>query len=224
MNKNQRGFGVIPIIIIVAVLGIIGFAGWYIWQLKNNNPASKTEQTSQSNLSQQKKQTEVANSILILERNGIKISAPLIPKGWKTSSCDEQYILFYQPTKTTVVCGTDGTGSIMAVGIVKSADYDNKATNCEEAKVASTAKSSVDEDWFVSYDCEDLKLSGLSAFKEVTVLNENAPFGASTTTSYVVRPTKTTVVSLAFTDPNNGANLNDTQTFNNFVKTLKIEY
>jgi hypothetical protein len=42
--KNEKGFGLVEIIIIIVILGVIGFGGWYVWQANNPpQPQSKTQ-------------------------------------------------------------------------------------------------------------------------------------------------------------------------------------
>lgn len=41
--KNQRGFGLVEVIILIVIVGLIGFGGWYVWQA--NNSSNKTADT-----------------------------------------------------------------------------------------------------------------------------------------------------------------------------------
>ncbi|HVI69658.1 MAG TPA: hypothetical protein VM581_04325 [Magnetospirillaceae bacterium] len=60
MNRNQKGFGVVEIIIILVVLAAVGVGAWYVWQANNK----KTD-----NL-------QVTNKPLEIPEFGIKINDP----------------------------------------------------------------------------------------------------------------------------------------------------
>jgi Tfp pilus assembly protein PilV len=48
MDKNQKGFSVVEILIIVVVLGLIGFGGWYVWNRNSTKKSEGTKTTQQA--------------------------------------------------------------------------------------------------------------------------------------------------------------------------------
>jgi Tfp pilus assembly protein PilE len=52
MNHDNKGFGVIEIILIVAATAVIGFVGWKAWDTFSNNKTADTAQTQQINTDQ----------------------------------------------------------------------------------------------------------------------------------------------------------------------------
>lgn len=45
MQKNQKGFGHVGIIVIVIVLGLVGLSGWFVWNNNKTDDASNTGAT-----------------------------------------------------------------------------------------------------------------------------------------------------------------------------------
>ncbi len=62
MNKNQKGFSVVEILIGAVVIGLIGATGWYVWQnqQKNNTKsnASETVTTNKKSIPDEKAKTD----------------------------------------------------------------------------------------------------------------------------------------------------------------------
>lgn len=63
MNRNQKGFGVVEIIVLVVILALICVGGWYVWQA--NIPTSTTQQV-----------TVNTNRALEIPEFGVKINDP----------------------------------------------------------------------------------------------------------------------------------------------------
>lgn len=62
--KEQKGFGLVGILIIIAVLGLVSFAGWYAYN-KRQSPSVSTNSSNQRNKSNQNEATSTKTKVAL---------------------------------------------------------------------------------------------------------------------------------------------------------------
>lgn len=117
--KQQKGFGLLGIILTILVLAIIGFAGWYIWKKQNNN-SDKNANTSQNNGKNSDKPVEAdptddwATYANIPGEFSFKH-----PKSWVFAEnpewCTETLVLFAPNASAVGKCATESFGQMVVM-------------------------------------------------------------------------------------------------------------
>jgi prepilin-type N-terminal cleavage/methylation domain-containing protein len=78
MNKNQKGFSVVEILVVLVIIGLIGGVGWYVWQSKSKKAVtpnnSETAQTSKAQSGDEKTKSEASENQWRKELDSIKFS------------------------------------------------------------------------------------------------------------------------------------------------------
>lgn len=78
MNKNQKGFSVVEILVVLVIVGLICGVGWYVWQSKSKKSSdtnnSQTTQTSKGSSGDEKTKSEASESAWRKELDSVKLS------------------------------------------------------------------------------------------------------------------------------------------------------
>lgn len=128
MNKNQKGFSVIEILVVIVVIGLIGTVGWLVYDRQKTPKQSTTTQqsaTNQDKTSTDKNQTAQINYLTLED---FKVRLPLNDKtsklklGQVTSSgysdSDKSVVILAPELDSFWKCEADADGSKGTIGTI----------------------------------------------------------------------------------------------------------
>jgi prepilin-type N-terminal cleavage/methylation domain-containing protein len=114
MKANQKGFGVVEILVVIVIVGLIGAVGWLVYDRQNNKTDSRQTSMAATTPTITPKKSEASNeqqtSYLTVKEWGIKI--PNTPKGnvisYQISADDKNMADFISSGQKTLggSCGT----------------------------------------------------------------------------------------------------------------------
>lgn len=73
MNKNQKGFGAVELLIVLVAVGVIGFIGYVVWSRQSENKEQSTDNTSTSQSTSQKDKAGSKKDTLEIPELGVKL-------------------------------------------------------------------------------------------------------------------------------------------------------
>jgi len=137
MKKNQKGFGVVEVLIVLVVVSLIGGAGWYVWKAKNKS--TPTQDNAQSQEQSNSEADPYAGASWNTYDNGT-VSLQY-PSNWKIDydpENDTGYVSFTSPADTSIKLFNHNRpyeNVRLEFGVVplppwKSGGRDNCADNC----------------------------------------------------------------------------------------------
>lgn len=110
MNKQQRGFGAVGVLIVVVAVGLLGLAGWRVYDARQ---AKDDERTTSQQPEQPKK--ENVQTTVSYENQELGIAFDY-PKGWKLVDCDDEQEVIYLGSDDRGVGVVNGGASILCAG------------------------------------------------------------------------------------------------------------
>jgi type II secretory pathway pseudopilin PulG len=169
MKVNQKGFGVVEILIILVIVGLLGAVGWLVYdrqKIKTDN-MTRANQTSQQALNQQTPQ------------QAAKTADPYM--GWKEFENASLALTFKYPAEWKIVDDSSNLGTLIRV---QSSDYlrdENIGFSGTEISISPNASQnsySADKQraatstYGYHNDVKDLTVGGKPAFSYSKSLNE----------------------------------------------------
>jgi hypothetical protein len=217
---NNKGFGITVVLIIVVIVGLIGVAGWLVYDRQKDN-------TENSQTAQQEPEKEIATKeekrVTLLSKEDVNVTYVSLPEGWKLSEdCqdDENYPteILLPPGKEKLRCRSEDWG-FAAFSIAPTADGVEKDCSGEEDKI----KEDQQNDYFVSYSCDEIVVSGNKGIKETHVSNEKAAFTEGDTfTEYSFVLENGKVFRVSYTNPTSLQKPEYTEQLESFVESLEF--
>lgn len=144
MNKNQKGFSAVEILIVVVVVGLIGGASWYVWQSKNKDTKATNTQTTQQTTSQQATEKETANNESSTTKQGYKLYddknlSLQHPDNWTSYREDDQpdWVFFKSPdyVPATELGPSVKAGQWLEIRVAKSESYESYEEDLKNAPI-----------------------------------------------------------------------------------------
>lgn len=112
MNINQKGFGIVEVLIVVVILGLIGGTGWYVTQAKNKaNQTLDSASSAQTNPQKTEKKEEATKdetadwTIYETPQNEYSFK---VADGWKLYKKQDSNESFFSRTSLALQLGTKG--------------------------------------------------------------------------------------------------------------------
>lgn len=123
MKSQQKGFGLLGIILIILALAAIGFAGWYLWK-KQDNSTNKNANTSQKDKDSDKSAKDKPKKADPTDDWATYSNVPgsfsfKHPKGWVFAEnpewCTETLVLFAPNVSAVGKCATESFGQMVVM-------------------------------------------------------------------------------------------------------------
>lgn len=86
MKSNQKGFGVVEIIIIIVVVGLLGAVGWVVYDRQSNKASETTTTSSTQATTPQKEETPQTETVKQFNATSFSLDANKLPKGWTATN------------------------------------------------------------------------------------------------------------------------------------------
>lgn len=124
MNKNQKGFGVVELLIILVILGLIGAGGWYVYHKnqKSKKPVT-TSQTAKKKKAPANKPAAAATVAPISDSLKENIAASIETQN---TAALEGYMT---DSVTVVIAASEKGGAVSATQAVADLDYLQNGTS-----------------------------------------------------------------------------------------------
>ncbi len=145
---NQKGFGILEILLLSILLIILIFFGWWVWKQKGQNkPAESANQPQQSQPKKEaekpaEKQQEVAKKYLEIKEFSVKLELDAATDDAYYVMKDGYAYISLNSLKNTDQCAADKTG-IVAVGQYNKTDMNEQTGKTYEAQITSGGSGAV---------------------------------------------------------------------------------
>jgi cytoskeletal protein RodZ len=123
MNKNQKGFGVIELLIILVILGLIGAGGWYVYH--KNQKSKKPVTTSQTAKKKAPANKPAAAATVAPISDSLKENIAASIESQNTAALEG----YMTDSVTVVIAASEKGGAVSATQAVADLDYLQNGTS-----------------------------------------------------------------------------------------------
>jgi Tfp pilus assembly protein PilV len=121
MNKNQKGFSVIEVVLLLVIIGVLGFVGWFVWSRRSkpqtvttNTQPAQSLQTTPTSATSLKEATLPTEKLSFKYPSSWSIDNKVVKKGQDPGATYEEDI--------ATLTGTNGFTMTIASGLDRTHD------------------------------------------------------------------------------------------------------